>query len=136
MTIVFYDGVCGLCDRLVHFLLTRDRAARLRFAPLLGELARRDLLPRGHDPADLDSIVVIAGWQSPAPRLLTRSRAVLHAAGQLGAGWRALAAIARVVPQRMADAVYAAVARRRYRMFGRLHACPLPRPEWRDRFLD
>lgn len=136
MTVVFYDGVCGLCDRLVRFLLTRDRAARLRFAPLQGDLARRQLLPRGHDPADLDSIVVIAGWQSPAPRLLTRSRAVLHVVGQLGPGWRALAAIARVVPRRIGDAIYAAVARRRYRIFGRFDACPLPRPEWRGRFLD
>jgi predicted DCC family thiol-disulfide oxidoreductase YuxK len=47
-----------------------------------------------------------------------------------------LTAIARLVPPGLADALYAAVARRRYRFFGRFDACPLPRPEWRDRFLD
>jgi predicted DCC family thiol-disulfide oxidoreductase YuxK len=136
MTLVFYDGVCGLCGRFVRFLLARDRQDRLRFAPLQGALARRELVPRGHDPADLNTVVVLAGWPSADARLLTRSRAVLHAAGELGAGWRALTAIARLVPRGLADALYAAVARRRYRLFGRVDACPLPRPEWRDRFLD
>lgn len=136
MTLVFYDGVCGLCDRFVRFLLARDRQARLRFAPLQGELASRELRPRGHDPADLDSIVVIAGWQSTAPRVLARSRAVLHAVGTLGPGWRVLAVVARIVPPPIADAIYMAIARRRYRFFGRFAACPLPRPEWRSRFLE
>jgi predicted DCC family thiol-disulfide oxidoreductase YuxK len=40
------------------------------------------------------------------------------------------------VPQGLADALYAVVARRRYRFFGRVDACALQRPEWRDRFLD
>ena len=136
MTLVLYDGVCGLCDRLVRFLLARDRLDRLRFAPLQGPLARRELVPRGLDPADLDTVVVLAGWPEADARLFTRSRAVLHAAGELGAGWRALTATARLVPQGLADAIYAGVARRRYRLFGRFEACPLPRPEWRHRFLD
>src|SRR5688572_17434997 len=119
MTLVLYDGVCGLCNGLVRFLVARDRQDRLRFAYLQGELARRELLPRGVDPADLDSVVVIAGWQSPAPQMLTRSRAVLHATSELGSGWRLLARLVRIVPQRLRDAVYGAIARRRYRFFGR-----------------
>jgi predicted DCC family thiol-disulfide oxidoreductase YuxK len=136
MTLVFYDGVCGLCDRFVRFLLARDPAGRLRFAPLQGETARRELPPLGLEPADLDSVVVIAGWRSPAPRVLTRSRAVLHTVRPLGTGWRLLAATARLVPRPIADAVYDAVARRRYRMFGRFDACPLPHPDERARFLE
>jgi predicted DCC family thiol-disulfide oxidoreductase YuxK len=135
-TLVFYDGVCGLCDRFVRFLLARDRAGRLQFAPLQGATARRELPPLGLDPADLDSVVVIAGWRSPAPRVLTRSPAVLHTVRQLGPGWRALAAIARFVPRVIGDAVYGAVARRRYRMFGRFDACRLPSAGERARFLD
>jgi predicted DCC family thiol-disulfide oxidoreductase YuxK len=135
-TLVFYDGVCGLCARFVQFLLARDRQGHFRFATLQGELARRELPPRGHDPADLDTVVVIAGWGSEAPRVLTRSRAVLHTVGTLGRGWRALAVLGRLVPRPIGDAVYAAVARRRYRMFGRFDACRLPSPEERARFLD
>lgn len=135
-TIVFYDGLCGLCDRFVHFLLVRDRAGRLRFATLQGDLAQRELRPAGHDPGDLDTVLVIADYARPRQRVLTRSRAVLEAVSQLGRGWRILASIARIVPAFAADAAYAFIARRRDRLFGRYEVCPLPRPEWRERFLD
>jgi predicted DCC family thiol-disulfide oxidoreductase YuxK len=136
MTLVFYDGVCGLCNRLVRFLLTRDPAGRIRFAQLQGDLAQRELVPRGFNPADLDSMFVVADWGSSRQRVLTRSAAVLYAAAQLGGWWGPLARGAQLVPRAIADRVYTVVATRRYRVFGRLDVCPLPRPEWRNRFLD
>ena len=134
-TLVFYDGVCGLCNRLVQFLLRRDRRGALRFAELQGEIARRELLPRGHDPADLDSVVVIADWRTPRQRVLTRSEATLHAIERLGGIWSAAAGLGRLVPLPLADALYRFVARRRYRLFGKYQSCPLPRPEWKERFV-
>lgn len=136
LTIVFYDGLCGLCDRFVRFVLPRDRRALLRFAPLQGDLARRELVPAGFDPADLDSVLVLAGAGMPGQRVLARSRAVLHVLRQLGGGWVVVAALGALVPPRAADRLYDAVARRRYRWFGRYDTCPLPRPEWRSRFVD
>ncbi|MDQ3439132.1 MAG: DCC1-like thiol-disulfide oxidoreductase family protein, partial [Planctomycetota bacterium] len=62
--------------------------------------------------------------------------AVLHALSVLGGGWRIIARAASIVPLALANAVYNVVARSRYRIFGRFDACPLPRPEWRDRFLE
>jgi predicted DCC family thiol-disulfide oxidoreductase YuxK len=136
VTLVFYDGLCGLCDRFVQFLLPRDRHEALRFAPLQGALARDELGPHGFDPRDLDTVFVIAGFGSDRPRVLTRSRAVLHAMSRVGGPWGALARLALLVPTAVADPVYAWVARRRYRIFGKFDACRLPRPEWRQRFLD
>jgi len=135
-TLVFYDGVCGLCDRFVQFVLARDPVGRIRFAQLQGDLARRELIPHGHDPADLDSVFVIADWQTPRQRVLARSRAVLHAVSRLGGPWGALARLAQLIPSAVADVAYRIIARRRYQLFGRFDACPLPRPEWRNRFLD
>jgi predicted DCC family thiol-disulfide oxidoreductase YuxK len=120
----------------VQFLVKRDTAGHLRFAQLQGELAQKTLVPRDVDPGDLDTVYVLADWQSPHERLLARSRAVLHAVGQLGRGWRLLATAARLVPPPLADVLYRVVARVRYRIFGRYNACPLPRPEWRNRFID
>lgn len=135
-TVVFYDGLCGLCDRLVRFLLTHDPEGRLRFAPLQGAVAQRELVPAGHEPSDLNTVLVIADYGTPQQRVLPRSRAVLHALSQLGGVWSALATIGSFVPTSLADAVYGMVAKRRYRIFGRFDTCPLPRPEWRARFLD
>jgi predicted DCC family thiol-disulfide oxidoreductase YuxK len=120
----------------VYFLLRRDEAGRIRFAPLQGALAREKLGSVGRDPVELDTVYVLADWQSPRQRVLERSRAVLHALEQLGGGWRWLARAAGLVPRPIADAVYGFIARRRYRLFGRYDACPLPRPEWKDRFVE
>ena len=135
-TLVFYDGVCGLCDRFVKFLLERDGKARFRFAPLQGPLARQVLPAHGIDPAELSSVVVVKGWESSDQRVFTRSRAVLEGAALLGGGWAVASAVARTVPRPLADVVYGLVARFRYRVFGRFEACPIPPPEWRDRFLE
>jgi predicted DCC family thiol-disulfide oxidoreductase YuxK len=135
-TLVFYDGVCGLCNRFVWFLLARDTRGVFRFAPLQSDLARRELVPRGHDPCDLDTVFVVAGWNSPAAHLLVKSRAVRHTLSELGAGWSLLARAAGLIPVPLADRLYARVAGVRYRVFGRYDSCPLPRPEWRARFVD
>lgn len=135
-TVVFFDGVCGLCDRLVLFLLRRDRHGVLRFAPLQSDLASRTLSKHGLAAADLDSVVVVSLWRLADERVFTRARAVLQTLEALGGGWRVLARTARIVPLPLANGVYRLVARSRYRIFGRFDVCQMPRPEWRDRFLD
>ena len=135
-TVVFYDGECGLCNHFVRFLIRRDRQQRFAFAPLQGTTAQTVLVPRGIDPSDLDSIHVIADRLTPSERLLTRSRAVVHALLQLGGVWWLAARGASLVPASLADRVYDFIARRRYRTFGRFDTCPIPPPQWRDRFLE
>jgi predicted DCC family thiol-disulfide oxidoreductase YuxK len=135
-TVLLYDGYCGLCDRLVHFLLRQDSHGRLRFAPLQGSIARRVLRTPEHETADPDTVLVVVDFGSPNQRVLARSRAVLYALSTLGGVWGMFAAAGRLVPVRLADALYRLIARNRYRIFGRYDTCPLPRPEWRERFLD
>jgi predicted DCC family thiol-disulfide oxidoreductase YuxK len=134
--IVFYDGVCALCNGLVRFLLRRDRGARLRFAPLQGPTAARMLEAHSLDPADLDTVIVVTNPELPSARAWTGSRAVLAALDVIGGGWRSVSTFARVIPTPVADVVYRLVARTRYRVFGKFETCPLPPPEWRDRFLE
>ena len=134
-TLLLYDGQCGLCDRLVRFLVSRDSAGRIRFAALQLPASRELLLANGRDPDDLDTVCVVADWKAPNQRLLVRSRAVAHAVAQLGGGWRWLALALSIVPRPVADLAYGLVARIRYRVFGRYDECPLPPREWRERFL-
>jgi predicted DCC family thiol-disulfide oxidoreductase YuxK len=67
---------------------------------------------------------------------MARSRAVLHVLSRLGGPWAAFAGIAQLVPRPLSDLAYRFVARARYRLFRRLDTCPIPRPEWRERFID
>jgi predicted DCC family thiol-disulfide oxidoreductase YuxK len=135
-TVVFYDGVCGLCNRLVRFLIRRDRRRLLLFAPLQGATARQALSGRGYNLSDLDTVYVLDGWPAPAARVLTRAAAIANVLSQLGGVWSMIAEIIARLPPPLANRAYDFVARSRYRTFGRFETCPVPRSEWRDRFLE
>jgi predicted DCC family thiol-disulfide oxidoreductase YuxK len=129
--LIFYDGVCGFCDQMVQFVLARDDQAHVRFAQLQGARARRELPPRGGRPDDLNPVCVLTA----AGRLLVQSPAVLYVMRRLGGGWGPLATVLRVVPRFLADAVYAVVARVRYRIWGKFDQCRVPTAAERQRFL-
>ena len=134
--IVLYDGLCGLCNRSVQFLLRHDKAGRFRFASLQSDFAEKVLGRHGLDPKDLDTVHVVENYDQPGERVLQRSDAVLRAGRELGGLWGACASIARVVPRGLRDLFYRFVATNRYRVFGKYDACMLPDPNQRSRFLD
>lgn len=128
--ILFYDGVCGLCDRLVQFVLRHDRRQRFRFAALQGEVAAQTLARFGKRPDDLDTMYVL----TDDGRLLFKGRAILFVLRELGLPW-SLAQIGGVLPTGLLDWLYDRVARNRYRLFGKRDACRLPSAEEKLRFL-
>lgn len=132
--IVFYDGVCGLCDRSVQFILRHDSARRFRFAALQSNFARLVLERHGRDLRDLDTMYVVRDAGTAKERLLAKSDAVLAVLDQLG--WRRLAAVARTLPRALRDRIYRLVVRNRYRWFGRYEQCTLPPTDVRERFVD
>jgi predicted DCC family thiol-disulfide oxidoreductase YuxK len=135
ITLVLYDGVCGLCNGLNQFLLKRDPNDHFRFASLQSEFAA-SLLKRYHiNAVDLDTVYVVADYGGPGPRLLARSDAILHVLGRLGAAWSFLRA-GRVLPKQLRDALYNLVARNRYRVFGKYDVCLMPEEKYRKKFLD
>ncbi len=128
--VLFYDGVCGLCDRTVRFVLRHDRRRRFRFAPLQSPYAREALARHGRDARQLDTVALLLG-----EHLLEKSDAVGAILRELGGGWRLLALL-RLLPRGLRDAAYDFVARHRYRWFGQYAACPLPSPELRERLAE
>jgi len=133
--LVLYDGVCGLCDHFVQFLLRIDRHDRLRFAALQGPIGTKILNDAGRAATSLSTVIVVADHESPSARLLDRSDAALFAIASAGGVYRAARAF-RVVPRFIRDAAYDLVARWRYRLFGQFDTCPLPKPSTRAKFLD
>ncbi len=139
--IVFFDGVCGLCNSFVDFVLARDGGAQLRFSALQGETFSTTVGARGsmaggphgienNRPAErLTSIVFWDGEQ-----LHIKSEAVLRVVEALGGGWR-LARLLRLVPHALRDSIYDFVANNRYRWFGKRKTCRLPSDRDKERFL-
>lgn len=134
--IILYDGICGLCNGLVQFILKHDRDGRLRFASLQSDFAERVLSRHGIRNTDLDTFHVVLNYEQADERVLSRSDAVLQVGRELGRQWKILAAVGQVLPRALRDPIYRLVARYRYRVFGKYDTCMLPDPAQRSRFLD
>jgi predicted DCC family thiol-disulfide oxidoreductase YuxK len=131
---LLYDGTCGLCATSVQFILQRERHDKsLLFAPLQGETAAKILQAHPH-LSTIDSVILVEQDAGDA-HIAVRSEAVIKVLRYLGGAWSMLGTIASVVPRFLRDASYNAVARTRYKVFGRDTACLLPTPEQRVRFL-
>ena len=133
--LVLYDGVCGLCNRLLQFLFTHDRGAVFSFAPLQSATGRATVARSGGNPDELSSFYVVADFRTPHATVFTRSDAALFVAGKLPWPWKAVQA-GVIVPKPVRDLLYNAIARSRYRIFGRYEQCVIPGPELRRRFVD
>jgi predicted DCC family thiol-disulfide oxidoreductase YuxK len=134
--LVLYDGLCGLCDVAVQWLLRHDRRAVLVYAPLQGETARPYLaLARGDGgERGLSTMVFVERGAAGDETITTRSRGFFRIVRRLGGPWSLLAAL-RVLPAFLTDAIYDFVSRRRTRWFGRLDACKVPDAASKARFL-
>jgi predicted DCC family thiol-disulfide oxidoreductase YuxK len=128
--VVFYDGDCGLCARSVRWLSARDRLGRLHYAPLGGETARGV----GHE-----AVMATGGAAGTLVYLAdgavyVRSRAVFALLREVRTAWRFLR-VFRVLPAWLTDLPYRAIARVRYRLFGRAETCGMPSATLRARLL-
>jgi predicted DCC family thiol-disulfide oxidoreductase YuxK len=133
--LILYDGVCALCNRLNQFVLPRDPGGLFDFASLQSETGRSIVRRFGRNPDDLDTFYVVADYRTGSPALLSKAYAGLFVMKMVGPPWSWLGAL-RLLPRALLDWGYDLTARHRYRLFGRYDSCLLPRPEYRDRFID
>lgn len=129
MNIVYFDGVCNLCNGAINFLIDQDKKQNLKFASLQSE-AGEEVLRRFSLPSDVyDSFLFLKGDQ-----LFQKSEAVLEIVKLLGGAWPLLA-VFKIIPRSIRDWMYTQVARNRYKWFGKRNECRLPTPELKERFL-
>ncbi|MDX1627091.1 MAG: thiol-disulfide oxidoreductase DCC family protein [Fulvivirga sp.] len=126
--IVFFDGVCNLCNGAVNFIIDRDQRKRYQFASLQSAYAENLLKDRAQK---LDSIVLL----TKDGQLLDKSSAVLEIARRLKGGWFLLYGF-KIIPKPVRDRLYDFIAKNRYKWFGRRDFCKIPTPELKERFLE
>jgi len=127
--VLLFDGVCNLCNGVVQFIIPRDPAGRIRFAPLQSSAGKALMSGHGLPPGDLDSVVLVEDG-----RVYRKSNAVIRVAELLGWPYRA-ASVGRAVPQSVRNRLYDIVASNRYDVFGRKDQCMIPDEDVSDRFL-
>ena len=129
--IIFFDGVCNLCNGLVDFLIKRDHNRSFRYASLQSahgeEILNQLSIPSSQS---LSTVIVLEG-DNP----LIKSEAVKSIFHRLGGGWKILSYIISIFPRSICDWVYDRVAASRYSLMGKRSECRVPSPDEADLFL-
>src|SRR5579859_5176832 len=128
-SIVLFDGECAFCDRSVKWIINHDPAGRFRFAARQSPAGQRFLAEHDLPPEGVESLILIEG-----SRVSTHSTGVLRIARKLPFPWK-VAGIFLIVPRPIRDFLYRALAKRRYRIAGKMEACSVPTPEMRARIV-
>ena len=126
--VVFFDGVCNLCQGSVRYLIKHDKKNALKFASLQGSYAK-SFLP-STELESLDSILLYDG-----ENLYKKSSAVLKLSKLLG-GWHRLLVLGHLLPIFIRNGLYDLVAKNRYQWFGKQNQCMQPSADLKSRFLD
>lgn len=105
--ILYFDGVCNLCNKLVLFVMSQDVKERVHFSSL-----------QSH-PEWKDSKTVILQKDD---RYYYKSDAILQLLLVLGGKWN-MAKAGYVFPKFLRDKIYDFVARKRYGWFGISETC-------------
>lgn len=129
--VIFFDGVCNLCNDAVLFIIKRDKKNKFLFAPLQGIAGEEFIKSRNIDLTKIDSIILY----EPNIAYYSKSAAALKIGKSFGGIYQILA-IFEWLPVSLRDAIYDFVARNRYQWFGKKEACMIPTPELRSKFLD
>ncbi len=128
-SIVLFDGVCGLCNSSVNYIIDHDHKDAFRFAPIQSEIAKKLLEPHGISNETLNSIILIH-----KNKVYQKSDAVLIIVRYLK-GISKVLVLGYVVPRFLRNILYDFIAKRRYKWFGKYDACRMPTPEMKAKFL-
>ena len=128
--VLFFDGVCNLCNGLVQFILKHDKKKIFLFAPLqseAGQKAIEKVTPPSKKAPDSVILFYNETWY-------THSSSALHIFRLLGFPWSLLFA-GIIIPFFLRDPVYNLISRNRYKWFGKRNECMVPTPGVKERFL-
>lgn len=126
--IIFFDGVCGLCNRFIDFLISEDHNKIFRYSPLQGETAKNFI-----DEEEVKSLKSMVLHNENG--IQKKSDAILNIFSHLGGVW-GLARFFLIIPKSIRDGLYDILSSNRYKIFGKKETCRLPSLEERSLFLD
>lgn len=129
LPVIFFDGVCNLCNSTVTFIINHDSGNIFKFAPLQSEPAKKILGELKLRSEDFRAVILLSDCQ-----IFSGSDAIIKIFQLLGFPW-SLFAFMKIFPRKIRDAIYGLVASHRYGWFGKRESCMIPDAKIKSRFL-
>ena len=128
--IIFFDGICNLCEQSVQFIIKHDKNDIFRFVALQSDLGQEILQYIGIADKNIDSIILYI----PGKAYYYKSSAAIEIAKNLGGFWH-YGTIFRVIPTAIRNNIYDYIAKNRYKWYGKKESCLIPTQKLKAKFL-
>lgn len=129
--IIFFDGVCNLCNNFIDYVIRRDKNKIIFYSSLQSDFAIK--LLKDHD-INLDKGLSTVFYYKDN-KLYSQSKAIMYIFLELSMFHKIVARIGLCIPAFLRNLIYNFIANNRYRFFGKKESCRLPSPEEKDQFI-
>lgn len=128
-SIIFFDGVCNLCNGFVQFVLKHETNSKFQFCSLQSEFATQFFKQKQFDLTQIDSVIVYENEQ-----IYVKSEAAFKVIETLKWPYKVLL-IFKIFPKLLSNFIYDFIAKIRYKTFGKTNQCWVIREQYKQRFL-
>lgn len=126
--ILFFDGVCAMCNNLVVFALKYNWKKNIKFAPLQG-INAKNILPNNY----INNINTVVFKKNNT--IYTESDAIIYLIGNVNNYFKIIY-ILILIPKFIRNIVYRFIAKNRYQWFGKNDNCKLLSLEEKKQILE
>ncbi len=126
--VLFFDGHCLLCQRFVQWILRHDPKGIFHFSSQQSEYAGQVFTQHALTPNKMIYLI-------DNGHIFAKFEVIIQIGKHLGFPW-SLISIAKILPRFLQNRLYDIIAENRYHWFGKSETCYLPRPEWKERFVE
>lgn len=128
-SIIFFDGVCNLCNGFVQFVLKHETNSEFKFCSLQGEFAANFFKEKQFITSGIDSVIVFENNQ-----FYIESAAAFKIINKLKWPYKVLY-IFSILPGFINNSIYKFIAKSRYKIFGKSNVCWVMTDKNKTRFL-
>ena len=128
--VIFFDGICNYCNKVISFIIRKDKKKIFRFAALQSNAGQRTLQQLNLATDKFESFILL-----DKGKVYQKSSAVLRLYNKLPWYWK-WTQLFWIFPVFIRDYFYNIIARNRYLWFGKRNNCMIPAQGVKERFLD
>ena len=128
--IIFFDGVCNMCNSFVRLIIKLDYKELFVFCPISSKKGQKIINKFNLELKNIDSIILLKN-----NKITLKSEAVIEILVSLNLFFRFFL-ILKILPSKLLDLIYDFIAKYRYKLFGRKESCIIPGEKYKSRFTE